>query len=303
MVDKTGAVEVDVDGHRLKLGNLEKVFYPEAGFTKGEMVNYYARIASVMVPHLASRGVTLKRYPDGVTGTSFFEKRCPTHRPDWVGTLLGPGDRRGGIDYCCLDTPAALVWAANMAALEIHAPMARGIDIDSPTMCVFDLDPGPDTAMAECARVALDARALLDRFGLVAFPKTSGSKGLQVYVPLNSPHTHEHCSSFALAVAQVLAGERPAAVTATMAKKARTGKVFVDWSQNSRHKTTVAVYSLRARVRPTVSAPVSWDEVERAAGDGELRFEASDVLDRASTSGDLFAEVLSLEQELPSPKR
>jgi bifunctional non-homologous end joining protein LigD len=300
MVDKAEVVDVDVDGRRLRLGNLDKIFYPEVGFTKGEMVNYYARIAPVMVPHLADRGVTLKRYPDGVEGNSFFEKRCPKHHPAWVRTVVGPGDRSGGIDYCCLDSPAALVWAANIAGLEIHAPMAVGADIESPTMCVFDLDPGPKTAVKECAQVALDVRALLDRFELTSFAKTSGSKGLQVYVPLNAPHTHQHCSSFAQAVAQVLEGERPSAVTSVMAKKVRTGRVFVDWSQNSRHKTTVAVYSMRARPRPTVSTPVTWDEVDAAADGADLVFEAADVLDRVAVDGDLFADVLTLHQELPT---
>lgn len=292
-------MQVDVDGHRLKLSNLDKVFYPQVGFTKGETIDYYARIAPVMVPHLAGRGVTLRRYPDGVDGTTFFEKRCPGHKPQWLGTVPGPGDRQGPIHYCCLDSPAALVWAANMAALEIHAPMALGDDIDAPTICVFDLDPGPGTGMAECCRVALDIREVLDGIGLVGLVKTSGSKGLQVYVPLNTPHTHDHCSSFAHAVAQVLEGQRPDAVTATMRKAVRPGRVFVDWSQNSRHKTTVAVYSLRARPTPTVSTPVSWDEVEAAADDGDLSFEAGEVLERVATQRDLFEDMLTLQQHLP----
>jgi bifunctional non-homologous end joining protein LigD len=294
-------MEVDVGGHRLQLGNLDKIFYPEVGVTKGEVVDYYARIADVMVPHLAGRGVTLKRFPDGVDGTSFFEKRCPGHRPDFVGTVVGPGDRRGGINYCCLDSTAALVWAANMAALEIHAPMALGRDLEAPTMCVFDLDPGPGTGMTECARAALEIRDLLTRFELTALAKTSGSKGLQLYVPLNTEHTHEHCSSFALAVAQVLEKQRPGDVTTTMRKAARPGKVFVDWSQNSRHKTTVAVYSLRARPEPTVSCPVTWDEVAAAADGGALSFLADVVLDRVTSHGDLFGNALALEQHLPRP--
>jgi bifunctional non-homologous end joining protein LigD len=294
---------VDIEGRRLALSNLDKVLYPEVGFTKAEVIDYYARIAPVMVPHLVGRGVTLRRFPDGVAGHSFYEKRCASHRPSWVDTVRGPGDRRGGIDYCCLDSAAAVVWAANMAAIEIHGPMATGEDPDRPTMCVFDLDPGAPAGLAECADVALDIRHVLDRLGLVSFPKTSGSKGLQVYVPLNTPHTHQQCAAFALAVAELLERVHPGEVTAVMRRDQRTGKVFVDWSQNSHHKTTVAVYSLRARPRPTVSTPVTWDEVETAASAGSagagLSFEAADVLDRVSDHGDLFAPVTSIEQELP----
>jgi bifunctional non-homologous end joining protein LigD len=291
---------VEVEGRRLALSNLGKVLYPDTGFTKAEVIDYYARIAPVLVPHVAGRGVTLRRFPDGVDAPSFYEKRCPGHRPGWVPTVPGPGDRNGSIDYCSLDSGPAVVWAANLAAIEIHAPMAAGDDIDAPTMCVFDLDPGEPAGMAECADVALDIRHLLARLGLVAFPKTSGSKGLQVYVPLNTPHTHERCSSFALAVAELLERVRPGEVTAVMRKDVRTGKVFVDWSQNSRHKTTVAVYSLRARARPTVSTPVTWDEVSAAAGGEPLSFEAADVLERVAGHGDLFAPVLTVEQELPA---
>ncbi|HEX6568508.1 MAG TPA: non-homologous end-joining DNA ligase [Acidimicrobiales bacterium] len=291
---------VEVEGRRLSLSNLDKVLYPEAGTTKAEVIDYYARIAPTMVPHLADRGVTLRRFPDGVEGNSFFEKRCPGHRPEWVGTVLGPGDRSGHIRYCCLDSAPALVWAANMAALEIHAPMARS-DIDTPTMCVFDLDPGEGTTIVECADVALDIRHVLDGFGLVGLAKTSGSKGLQVYVPLNTPHTHDHASSFALAVARLLERAHPDHVISNMKRSLRRGKVLVDWSQNSRHKTTIAVYSLRARPRPTVSTPVTWDEVERAASGGPLSFETADALDRVDELGDLFADTLALEQRLPDP--
>ncbi|HET6836232.1 MAG TPA: non-homologous end-joining DNA ligase, partial [Acidimicrobiales bacterium] len=266
MAERTAgrSATVEVEGRRLTLSNLDKVLYPEVGTTKAEVIEYYARIALAMVPHLEDRGVTLRRFPNGVDAGSFFEKRCPSHRPGWVGTVLGPGDRNGSIHYCCLDSAPALVWAANMAALEIHAPMAQGVDIDSPTMCVFDLDPGAPAAMQECTDVALDVRHVLQGLGLEGFPKTSGSKGLQVYVPLNRPHTHEQASRFALAVAQLLERAHPDAVVSNMRKSLRPGKVFVDWSQNSRHKTTVAVYSLRARPRPTVSTPVTWEEVEAA---------------------------------------
>jgi bifunctional non-homologous end joining protein LigD len=220
-----------------------------------------------------------------------------------VGTFLGPGDRTGDIGYCALDSTAALAWSANLAALEVHAPMARGVDIDAPTMCVFDLDPGAPADVHSCAEVALDIRAVLDDLaGLECFAKTSGSKGLQLYVPLNRPHTHDHCSSFAQAVAQVLEKHHGNRVTSVMAKAVRPGKVFIDWSQNSRHKTTVAVYSLRARPRPTASTPVSWDEVAAAAEGAPLVFEAADVLARIDAHGDLFAPTLTLEQELPDPR-
>ncbi|HLT68702.1 MAG TPA: non-homologous end-joining DNA ligase [Acidimicrobiales bacterium] len=289
---------VEVDGRTLRLSNLDKVMYPATGTTKAEVIEYYARIAPVMVPHLADRGVTLRRFPDGVEGGSFFEKRCPDHRPDWVRTVVGPGDRQGDIHYCCLDSAPALVWAANLAALEIHAPMARS-DIETPTMCVFDLDPGEGVGMKECADVALDVRHVLDGLDLVGYPKTSGSKGLQVYVPLNTPHTHEQASAFAQAVARLLERAHPDDVVSNMNKRLRRGKVFVDWSQNSRHKTTVAVYSLRARPRPTVSTPVTWDEVEAAADGAPLSFEADEVLARVDEMGDLFAPTLTGRQVLP----
>lgn len=290
---------VVVDGRTLRLSNLDKVLYPATGTTKAEVIEYYARIAPVMVPHLADRGVTLRRFPDGVEGESFYEKRCPDHRPEWVRTVVGPGDRQGDIRYCCLDSAPALVWAANLAALEVHAPMARS-DLETPTMCVFDLDPGEGVGMRECADVALDVRHVLDGLGLVGYPKTSGSKGLQVYVPLNTPHTHDQASAFAQAVARLLERAHPDQVVSNMSKRLRRGKVFVDWSQNSRHKTTVAVYSLRARPRPTVSTPVTWEEVEAAAGGAPLSFEAPEVLARVDELGDLFAPTLTERQVLPA---
>jgi bifunctional non-homologous end joining protein LigD len=215
-----------------------------------------------------------------------------------VGTLLGPGDHDGNIQYCNLDSVAGLAWAGNMAALEIHAPMARA-DIEHPTMCVFDLDPGAPAGMKECAEVALDLRHVLEGIGLTAFPKTSGSKGMQVYVPLNTKHTHEQCSQFAQAAAQAMERHHPKRVVSVMRKDLRGGKVFIDWSQNSRHKTTIAAYSLRARPQPTVSTPVAWDEVESAADGEPLSFEASDVLERVATLGDLFEATATLKQKLP----
>ena len=291
---------VEIGGRQLKLSNLEKVLYPETGFTKGEVIDYYARIAPAMLTHLAHRCVTLRRYPNGVDGQSFFEKRCPSHRPEWVEVAIGPGDRNGTVEYCLFDDRAAMVWAGNLAALELHTPMARAEDIESPTMVVFDLDPGDGTAMTECADVAIDIRDTLTGLGLELFPKTSGSKGLQLYLPLNTPHTHDHASEFALAVAQMMEKHHPTKVVSNMKKELRRGKVLIDWSQNSRHKTTVCAYSLRARPQRTVSTPVTWDEVEAAADGEPLSFEAADVLDRVDELGDLFAPTATLEQQLPT---
>ncbi len=292
-------VEVAVGERTLSLSNLDKVLYPDAGFTKSQVIDYYARIAPVMVPHVAGRCMTLRRWPNGVDQPSFFQKTCPGHRPPWVDVAIGPGDGDNGIEYCRLDEVASLVWTANLAALELHAPMARCDDLASPTMVVFDLDPGPGTALPECCRVALVLRDILDAVGLAAFAKTSGSKGMQLYIPLNAAHTHKHASGFALAAGQLAMRELPELVVVEMAKSLRTGKVFIDWSQNSHHKTTIAPYSLRARPRPTVSAPVSWDEVTAGADGAPLGFEADDVLDRVAADGDLFAPVLELEQHLP----
>lgn len=300
MPAESSAVRTEIAGRSLKVTNLTKLMYPMIGFTKAQVIEYYAKIAPVMLPHIADRGVTFKRWPDGVTGNAFFNKRCPDHRPDWVGTCLGPGDRAGGIQYCRLDEVASLAWAANLAALEIHAPMARCDDLESPTMLVFDLDPGEPATIIECCQVALAIHDVLDTVGLSAVAKTSGSKGMQLYVPLNTPHTHEHAADFALAVAQLLEKQQPAAVTATMAKKERQNKIFIDWSQNSRHKTTIAPYSLRGKDRPTVSTPISWDEVADGADGEPLSFEASEVLDRVELHGDLFADAVTLEQVLPT---
>ena len=292
-------VHVEIAGRRLVVSNLDKVLYPMVGFTKAQVIDYYVRVAPVMLPHIADRGITLRRWPDGVVGSSFFEKRCPSHRPGWVGTCPGPGDRRGGIEYCRIDSVAALAWTANLAALEIHSPMARCGDVDYPSMLVFDLDPGEPATIIECCQVGLEIRKVLETVGLVSFPKTSGSKGMQLYAPLNTPHGHDHASDFALAVAQLLEQRLPTLVLSNMARKLRKGRVFIDWSQNSRHKTTIAPYSMRAKDRPTVSTPLSWDEVADGADGEPLVFEAGDVLERTDEYGDLFADTLTLEQELP----
>jgi bifunctional non-homologous end joining protein LigD len=298
---------VDVAGRRLTLTNLDKVLYPATGTTKAEVIDHYARLAEVLLPHASGRCITMRRWPDGVEGQSFFEKRCPSHRPEWVPTSVGPGDRKGELRYCRFEEPAALVWAANLAAIELHAPMARADALDTPLMCVFDLDPGPGTAIPECARLALRIREVLDSAGLESLVKTSGSKGLQLYVPLNTTgadgHTHDECASFALAVGQLLERREPDAVTTTMAKAERPGKVFVDWSQNAHHKTTVCVYSLRAREQPTVSTPVTWDEIAAAAaGSDPLVFTTPEVVERVQRHGDLFAAAVELQQRLPRPR-
>ncbi len=293
-------VQVTVGGHRLSVSNLDKVLYPLVGFTKAQVIDYYVRVAPWLLPHIEDRGVTLRRWPDGVTAQSFFEKRCPSHRPGWVSTCTGPGDRRGGIDYCRLDSVAALAWTANLAALEIHSPMARCGDIESPSMLVFDLDPGDPATIVECCQVALEIQSVLKSVDLVACAKSSGNKGLQLYVPLNSPHTHADASDFALAVAQVLEQRSPDSILSNMNRKRRAGKVFIDWSQNSRHKTTIAPYSLRGGDRPTVSTPLSWDEVADGADGEPLIFEAAEVLERVESLGDLFADTITVQQQLPT---
>lgn len=292
-------VSVTVEGKHLSLSNLDKVLYPAVSFTKGEVINYYTRIGPVLLPHIANRCVTMKRYPDGVDAESFFNKRCPDHRPDWVEVALGPGQSDGPIEYCLVDSQASLVWAANLAALELHLPMAHASDLATPSMVVFDLDPGEGTAMAECAEVGLSLKQVLDAIDLAGFPKTSGSKGLQIYVPLNTAATHKQAAEFALAVGQLLTRQHPKRVLVNMNKAERRNKIFVDWSQNAHFKTTIGVYSLRAKATPTVSTPVTWDEVADAAEGTPLSFTAHEVLDRVAERGDLFAPTLKLKQSLP----
>ncbi len=298
--------QVEVDGRELKLTNLDKVLYPKAGFSKGEVVDYYAKVALAIVPHLAGRALTLRRFPEGVddTGAAFFEKRCPKHRPEWVKTatvLAGP--RAGNIDFCVCEDLPTLVWMAQLAALELHPSLSIAKEPDRPTVLAFDLDPGPPADILDCCRVALRLRELFGHFGVECFPKTSGSKGLQVYVPLNDEKvSYEETKPLARAIAQLLEKQTPKEVVSKMKKAERKGKVFVDWSQNHRRKTTIAVYSLRARERPTVSTPVTWGEVERAIereDPDSLVFEAGDVLKRIDERGDLFSPVLELKQKLP----
>jgi bifunctional non-homologous end joining protein LigD len=295
--------QVEVEGRELKLTNLDKVLYPKAGFTKGEVVDYYAKVAAAIVPHLQGRALTLRRFPEGVddTDAAFFEKRCPKHRPDWVKTALVPAEK-DKIEFCVCEDLPTLVWMAQLAAIELHPSLSLAGELDRPTVLAFDLDPGPPADVVDCCRIALRLRELFDHFGVECLPKTSGSKGLQVYVPLNTRTSYEETKPLARAIAQLLEKQTPKEVVSKMKKVDRKGKVFVDWSQNHARKTTIAVYSLRARERPTVSTPVAWEEVEGALerGDREcLVFEAADVLERIDRDGDLFAPVLELKQDLP----
>ena len=297
---------VDIQGRHLKLSNLEKVLYPAAGFTKKDVIDYYVRIAPAIIPHLAGRALTRKRYPDGVDGEPFFEKNAPTHRPEWVKTApIWSGRNRRTIHYVLADDLATLVWLANLAALELHPSLALAKHVACPTEMVFDLDPGPPADIMQCCQVGLWLREIFEHFGLRSFPKTSGSKGLQIYVPLNTPTTYDATKLFSHALAQLLEHDHSELVLSEMSKQARAGKVFVDWSQNDEHKTTIAVYSLRARERPTVSTPVSWEEVERALKKKNARllvFEAAQVIARFEKMGDLFGPVLELKQHLPELK-
>jgi len=288
---------IEVGGRQLTLTNLDKVLYPNVGFTKAAVIDYYARVAPVMLGHLAGRAVTMVRFPDGVDGGSFFEKRCPSHAPPWV--------RRGSVDdlvACVVDDAPTLVWMANLAALELHALQARVDEPDRPTSMVFDLDPGAPADVLTCCRVALDLRAALDELGLTSVVKTSGSKGLHLAVPVRGA-TADDTKTFARSLGQVLAEQEPERVTVVMNKDARANRVFVDWSQNDRHKTTVCAYSLRAERRPTVSAPVTWDEVSDALDQGDaasLTFDAAAVLQRLADLGDPFAANLTVDQALPT---
>src|SRR5690242_19471161 len=255
---------VDIQGRQLQLSNMDKVLYPEAGFSKGQVIDYYVRVAPALLPHLHDRPLTMKRYPNGVSGQFFYEKNCPKHRPDWVQTapVWSEGNNRW-MHYCVVQDLPTLVWAANLADIELHTSLSWAKEILQPSFIVFDLDPGPPANIVQCCRVGMWVRRIFGHFGLQSFAKTSGSKGLQVYVPLNTPVTYDQTKPFAHELARVLESEHPELVVSDMKKSLRVGKILVDWSQNDEHKTTVNVYSLRAKQRPTVSTPVSWDEVKR----------------------------------------
>ena len=293
-----GALAVVVDGRRLKISNWHKVLFPKAGFTKGDLVAYYARIAPAVLPHLHDRPLTLKRYPNGVESDYFYEKQSPSHRPEWIQTK-----RIGQVQYTLAQDRPTLVWLANLADVELHTSLSLAQSPEQPTMLVFDLDPGPPAGVVECCEVAQVLNGLFLQLGLESFAKTSGSKGLQVYVPLNVSTVYGQTKPLARRIAELLEQRMPELVVSRMTKRVRPGKVFVDWSQNDAHKTTVTVYSVRARDRPTVSTPVTWDEVARCREDGDeslLTFEVDQVLERARTHGDLFAPVLSLKQQPPA---
>lgn len=294
---------VEIEGKHLKLSNLDKVLYPATGFTKGQVIDYYVRSAPALLPHLKGKPLTMKRYPGGVNEEFFFEKNAPQHRPDWIKTapIWSYGNNRN-VNYILADDLATLVWVANLASLELHPSLSLAKDIDCPTMMVFDLDPGPPADMVQCAQVGIWLRAIFEHFGLQSFPKTSGSKGLQIYVPLHTPTNYNKTKPFAHALARLLEEEHPHLVVSDMKKALRTGKVLVDWSQNDEHKTTVSVYSLRARERPTVSTPLKWEEVERVLAKKDPKlvvFEAPQVLERLDKFGDLFEPVLKIKQKLP----
>jgi bifunctional non-homologous end joining protein LigD len=297
---KAKAVEVEVEGRRLKLSNLDKVFYPAVGFTKGQVIDYYRQVSPALLPHLRDRPLTMKRYPDGVEGQFFYEKQAPSHTPDWVKTVTVKNKK--AINYILANDLPTLIWLANLADLELHTMLSLAKDVMRPTMMVFDLDPGEPATIVECSKVGVALRDLFRNLGLDCYPKTSGSKGLQIYVPLNAPVTYDDTKPFAHAIARLLEKQMPELVVSSMKKSIRGGKVLVDWSQNDDHKTTVCVYSLRARERPTVSTPVRWDEVEEVLETGSpepLVFEAGDVLERVEQHGDLFEPVLKQKQKLP----
>jgi bifunctional non-homologous end joining protein LigD len=299
MAQKT---QLAVGNTKIEVSNLDKVLYPKSGFTKGEVIDYYVRVSKALLPHLKDRPITLKRYPEGVEGFYFYEKQCPSHRPEWIRTTAVPRSEGGKISYCVINDLPALIWAANLADLELHTFLHRAPKIDRPTALVFDLDPGAPANIINCCEVALWFRKIFDGLKLKSFPKTSGSKGMQVYVPLNTPVTYETTKAFARALAEALEQQQPKTVIARMTKSARKGKVFVDWSQNDSHKTTVNVYSLRAKEPPAVSTPVTWKEVETALKTKDakrLEFRIEEVLKRIAQHGDLFEPVLKLKQKLP----
>jgi len=292
-------VSVDVEGHELSLSNLDKVMYPETGFTKGQVIDYYTRIAPAVLPHLRDRPLTLKRYPNGVEGGHFYEKQCPSHAPDWVRSEPVELSSKT-IHFCVCDDLPTLVWLANLADLELHPSLSKVAEVERPTLMAFDLDPGPGAGLEQCCEVAVILRTALGQLGLESFAKTSGSKGIQVYVPLNVDDVdYDHGTKrLSNALARHLEAQHPKLIVSSQRKELRKDRVLIDWSQNDEHKTTVAVYSLRARERPTVSTPLLWDEVEDGDPDA-LVFEAGDVLERFEEHGDLFAPVAELKQPLP----
>lgn len=294
---------IEIEGKQLKLTNLEKVFYPATGFTKGQVIDYYARIAPVLIPHLKNHPLTLKRYPNGVNEPPFFEKNATKYRPDWVKTVpvWSEGNRRNVNYILCNDLPT-LIWVENLASIELHPSLSVAQDITCPRSIVFDLDPGPPANIVQCCQVAVWLRTIFEHFKLESFPKTSGSKGMQIYIPLNTNTSYDETKPLAHALARLLENEHPELIVSEMKKAIRTNKIFVDWSQNDEHKTTVSVYALRARERPTVSTPITWDEVEHCLKKKDpnfLVFETHQTLARVEKMGDLFRPLLDMKQKLP----
>ena len=297
------AGSVDVGGRELTIRHLDRVIFPRTGTTKGELLDYYVRVSEVMLPHLHERLLHMHRYPEGVEGPRFWQKGCPEHRPPWMPTApVWSRDKQQNIEFCVVNELASLLWAVNIGSIELHTSLHLRSELQRPTVIAFDLDPGPGTNILHCGEVALRLRELFARAGLTALPKTSGSKGLQVYLPLNaSGVSYAITKPASRRIAELLERQTPDAVVSRMARAARAGKVFVDWSQNTEHKSMVCAYSVRAKARPTVSTPVSWNEIEQAidAGDpARLSFEAAEVLERIAELGDLFAPVMRLRQEL-----
>jgi len=299
-----GRYDIELDGRLLKVSNPDRVLFPQTGFSKADLINYYVNVAPALLPHLADRPVTLRRFPGGVESPGFWEKHCAGARPDWVKTASVESSSGGDtVDYCLVDEAATLVWLANLAGIEIHTSLAAAAGRDSPDSVVFDLDPGEPAGLVECAHVAMTIAGTLEQFGLRSLVKTSGSKGLQMYVPLNTGASYEETKPFARTIARALESEMPDLVVSSMKKRVREGKILVDWSQNSVHKTTVSVYSIRARPDPSVSSPVGWDEVESVLDSrdaSELIFGPEDVLMRIAERGEIFGQLLTLRQELPS---
>jgi bifunctional non-homologous end joining protein LigD len=296
---------LEVGGRRLSIRNLDRVIFPRAGTTKAALLDYYARIAEVMLPHLKDRLLHMHRYPEGVDGPRFWQKDCPEHRPDWVETTpVWSADKQASIDYCVVNDVAALLWAVNLGSIELHTSLHTRANLHRPTLLAFDLDPGEGVDVLDCADVGLLLRDVLAGIGLRTWVKTSGSKGLQLYVPLNSDVTYAATKPLARAIAETMEGQWPHRVVSRMAKALRPGKVLIDWSQNTEHKSMVCAYAVRAKERPTVSTPLLWREVEAAVDAGDptmLVFEMEDVLDRVVAHGDLFAAVLTTEQRLDGP--
>ncbi len=295
--------QLEVEGRTLAVSNLDKVLWPKAGFTKGEMIHYYIQIAPVLLPHLKDRPLTMKRYPNGVEAEFFYEKNCPTHRPKWVKTakVWSEGNQRE-MQYCLAQDLPTLVWAANLADIELHTSLSRKKDVTRPTMMVFDLDPGAPADIVQCCQVGLWLREILEAMKLKSWAKTSGSKGLQIYVPLNTAVSYDQTKELSHALAEHLESEHPDLVVSKMSKALRKGKIFVDWSQNDEHKTTICVYSLRAKDEPTASTPVTWQEVEQTLKKKDAKrlvFRCDETLKRVKKMGDLFAPVDTLKQKLP----